>query len=173
MSMSDTVDFANGITDDEENEALVPRSLAERIKSQIAARKRRVLVFTHPDCPEWTATYRLPVDRSELAGFYDRAEKAAKRKQKYSFDAAVLATFNVALANMGEDVVDDDGTLLTVRDRAVMSLLDAVSPSEAIRTLYGSDGIVAAVSEKLLGEAGYGTGDDVLVDDAPDPTNAG
>jgi hypothetical protein len=169
---SDSVDFANGV-DDEEGTPIVSRSLADRIRSQLAARKSRVLVFTHPDCPEWTVTYRLPLDRSELAPFFDRAEKAAKRKQKYSFDAAVLATFNVALANMGEDITDDVGTALTVRDRAVMQLLEALSPSEAIRTLYGSDGIVAAVAEKLLSEAGYGTGEDVLVDDVEDPTSAG
>ncbi len=172
MSMSDSVDFASGL-DDEESAAPVSRSLADRITAQLAARKRRVLVFTHPDCPEWTVTYRLPLDRSELAPFFDRAAKAEKRKQKYSFDAAVLAMFNVSLANMGEELADSAGTLLTVRDKAVMGLLDALSPSEAIRTMYGSDGIVAAVAEKLLSEAGYGTGDDVMVDDAEDPTSAG
>ena len=164
------VDFAVG---EDEAGAAVSRALADRIRSQIAARKRRTLVFTHPDCPEWTVTYRLPLDRSELAPYFDRAEKALKRKQRYNFDAAVLAAFNVALANMGEDLTDDTGAALTVRDHAVMDLLDATSPSEAIRTLYGSDGIVAAVAEKLMAEAGYGTGEDVLVDDAEDPTNAG
>ena len=170
--MSETVEFATGINGDDDA-PIVARSLADRIKAQIAARKRKVLVFTHPDCPEWTVTYRLPLDRSELAPFYDRAEKAAKRKQRYSFDAAVLATFNVALSNMGEEILDEAGTVLTVRDRPVLALLDATSASEAIRILYGSDGIVGAVAEKLLSEAGYGSGEDVLVDDAEDPTNSG
>jgi hypothetical protein len=168
--MSDSVDFSVG---DEEGAAIVSRSLADRIKAQIAARKARVLVFTHPDCPEWTVTYRLPLDRAELAPYFDRAEKAAKRKARYNFDAAVLAAYNVGLSNMGEEVTDESGTALTVRDRAVMALLDATSPSEAIRALYGSDGITSAIAEKLMAEAGYGTGDDVMVDDAPDPTNAG
>ena len=171
MSMSDIVDFANGI--DDEAATTMVRSLADRVKDQLAARKRRVLVFIHPDCPEWTVTYRLPLDRSELAPFFDRAEKAAKRKRRYSFDAAVLATFNTALSNMGEEILDDAGEPMTVRDHAVMGLLDALSPSEAIRALYGSDGIVSAVAEKLMSEAGYGTGDDVLVDDAEDPSTAG
>lgn len=170
--MSDTVDFANGV-DDEDNAVPVSRSLADEIKAQIAARKARTFGFIHPDVPEWKITYRLPVDRSELAPFFDRAEKAAKRKQRYNFDAAVLATFMISMSNMGRPIQDDDGTPLTVRDRGVLDLLDAASPSEAVRTLYGSDGIVAAVAEKLLSEAGYGTGEDVLVGDAEDPTNAG
>lgn len=170
--MTDSVDFSVG--EDEASGDMVPRSLADRIKSQLAARKRKVFTFMHPDCPEWTVSYRLPVNRSEVVPFYERAEKAAKRKQRYSVDAAVLAAFNVGLRNMGEDLVNDAGSPLTVRDRAVMDLLDgATSPSEAIRTLYGSDGIVSAVAEKLMGEAGYGTGDDVVVNDAEDPTNAG
>lgn len=167
-----TVDFTGG--EAEEGGSFVSRSLADRIKDQLAARRRKVFVFTHPDCPEWTVTYRLPLDRAELAPFFDRAEKAAKRKQRYSFDAAVLATFNVSLSNMGEELQDDSGTALTVRDKAVMALLDdALTPSEAVRTLYGSDGIVSAVAEKLMSEAGYGTGDDVLVDDVEDPSTAG
>jgi len=169
---SDSVDFVTGIGD-EDGVPVTARSLADEIKAQIAARKARTFPFIHPDAPEWKITYRLPVDRSELAPFFDRAAKAEKRKAKYNFDAAVLATFMIAMSNLGRPIEDEDGTALTVRDRSVLELFDAVSPSEAIRTLYGSDGIVAAVAEKLLSEAGYGTGEDVLVGDAEDPTSAG
>jgi hypothetical protein len=172
MTDIDSVAFANGV-DDEDGVPVSARSLADEIKAQIAARKARTFPFIHPDVPEWKITYRLPVDRSELAPFFDRAAKAEKRKQKYNFDAAVLATFMITMSNLGRPIEDEDGTALTVRDRAVMDLFDAVSPSEAVRALYGSDGVVGAVSEKLLSEAGYGTGEDVIVGDADDPTNAG
>jgi len=167
---ADVVEFGTGVSVDDDDE--IPRTLADRIRAQIAARKARTFPFTHPDVPEWKVIYRLPVDRSELAPFFERAEKAAKRKQKYSFDAAVLATLMIEMSNMGETVADSSGNL-TVRDPSVMTLLGADSPSEAIRVMYGSDGIVAAVAEKLMSEAGYGSGDEVLVDDAEDPTNAG
>lgn len=153
---------------------MVARSLADRIADDLAARRRKVIEVVHPDVPKWKATYRLPADRAELAPFFQRAERAEKRKQSYSFDAAVLATFNESLTFMGEELEDEAGTALSFRDRAVMELLDgSTNPSEAVRTLYGSDGIVAAVVEQLLSAAGYGSGDDVQVDDAEDPSQGG
>ena len=170
--MTADVDFST--TPVEEDAPLVARSLADRIAADLAARRRKVIEVVHPDVPKWKATYRLPADRAELAPFFQRAEKAAKRKASYSFDAAVLATFNESLTFMGEPLEDEAGTVLTFRDRAVMALLDsATSPSEAVRVLYGSDGIVAAVAEQLLNAAGYGTGDDVQVDDVEDPSQGG
>lgn len=175
---ADVVEFGTGLAAGDD-EAVTPRSLADRIKADLAERRRRVVEIVHPDVPKWRATYRLPADANEIEPFRARAEKAAKRKQPYSFEAAILATFNESLTFMGEPLEDETGAPATFRDREVMNLLDAAgSPSAAVRALYGSDGIVGAVAEQLLDAAGYGTSRDVQVDAvdedaAPDPTRRG
>lgn len=173
MSMSDAVEFTPG-----DDEPVLPRSLGDRIRADIATRRHRTVTIVHPDVPRWKATYRLPADASELDPFQVRATKAAKRKQPYSFEAAILANFNESLTFEGELLEDEAGEPLTFRDHAVLALLDAAgSASTAVRALYGSDGIVGAVAEQLLDAAGYGTRDQVQVDEAeddePDPTRRG
>lgn len=170
--MSGDFEFDNGFSD-EDDVPLVARSLNERIRADLAVRRHRVIKITHPDLVQWEALFRLPADRADLQPYFQRAEKAAKRKQSYSFEAAVLAAFNDGLWFMGEQVEDEDGTPATFRDRVVLDLFEATSPSEAVRVMYGSDGIVNAVAEQLLAAAGYGTGDDVQVDDVEDPSKHG
>jgi hypothetical protein len=171
--MSGDFEFDNGHTIDTDDVPLVARSLNERIRADLAARRRRVIKITHPDLVQWEAAYRVPADRAELQPYFQRAEKAAKRKQSYSFEAAVLAALNEGLWFMGEQVEDEDGSPATFRDHAVLELLEAATPSEAVRALYGSDGIVNAVAEQLLAAAGYGSGDEVQVDDVEDPSRRG
>jgi hypothetical protein len=166
--MSGDFEFDNGHTVDDV--PLVAQSLNERIRADLAARRRRVIKITHPDLVQWEAAYRLPTDRAELQPYFQRAEKAAKRKQSYSFEAAVLAAFCEGLWFMGEQVEDEDGGPVTFRDPYVLDLLEAGTPSDAVRNLYGSDGIVNAVAEQLLAAAGYGSGDEVQTDDVEDPT---
>jgi len=173
---ADVVEFGTGVSVDDD--APVSRSLADRIKADLAERRRRVVEIVHPDVPKWRATYRLPADESELEPFRARAQKAAKRKQPYPFEAAVLATLNEGLTFQGEVLEDETGEALTFRSHAVMELMEAAgNPSSAVRALYGSDGIVDAVLSELLSAAGYGTADQVQVEDpdedAPDPTRRG
>jgi hypothetical protein len=168
--MPDAVDF--GYNDDDEAGApMLGRPLAVQIAADIAARKRRVKEIVHPDVPKWRAVYRLPNDRMELAPLQVRAEKAEKRKQPYFFDAAVLATLNESLTYLGQSP-DPDGPA-TFRDTVVLDMLGAANASEAVRIVYGSDGIVSAVAQQLMNAAGYGTADEVQVDDVEDPSNAG
>jgi hypothetical protein len=160
--MSDSADF--GTYNDLDDEPVVSSSLEERINADLAARKRRTVSVIHPDVPKWEAVYRLPADRLELTPFYQRAEKAEKRKAIYHFDAAVLAAFNESLTYMGEKLLNGNMNL-TFRDTDVMNLLGkAINPSEAVRALYGSDGIVSAVASQLMNEAGYGTSDEVQIE---------
>ncbi|MBI1377252.1 MAG: hypothetical protein GC157_07200 [Frankiales bacterium] len=175
--MSDVVDFSP-TTDDGRD---VPITLADRIKSDIAARRRRVVTLTHPDAPRWAMKFRVPDDRAELAPFFDRENKAKKatkgRPSAFNLDAAILAYYNEGIRFEGEDLIDQaSGAPLTVRDRGILDLLDVTSASEAIRAAYVSDGVVAAVSEWLLAEAGFGTSADVIADEDeedPDPTTSG
>lgn len=177
MTVNELVEFSGH---NEGPERDVPVTLADRIKSDISARRRRVVTLTHPDAPRWALGFRVPDDRSELAPYFDRADKARKaskgRPASFNLDAAILAHFNVAIRFEGEDLVDQaTGDALTVRDRGILELLDVTSASEAVRAMYVSDGVVAAVSEWLLDEGGFGSADEVMQDDEddPDPTTSG
>ena len=172
MAVAEVVDF--GAFGDDDDDAVVDHSIEAAIRADLASRKGKAKEIVHPDAPKWKVSYRLPTDRSELRPFLDRMEKAAKRRQEYHFAAAVLANQCESIAFRGERLEDASGRPMTFRDREVMRLLgDATSPSDAVRNLYGSDGIVSAVNDQLMQAAGYGSVDDVQVDDPQDPSSGG
>lgn len=172
--MSEVVEFAPAGSVPEP--ALRPVSLADRIRADLATRKRKVVEVVHPDAPAWRAFFRLPTDRTEVADLTRRAEQAVKRKQPYFLDAAILAKFNESIEFDGEQLLDDAGEPMTFRSEGLFELLGgAVSASDAVRKVYGSDGIVSAVTEQLMKAAGYDTADEVQIDAEgdEDPTPAG
>jgi hypothetical protein len=156
---------------DDDTAAVVDHSIAAAIRADLAARNRQVERITHPDAPKWTVTYRLPTDRTELAPFFARQEKAEKRRQEYHFDAAVLATFAESILFL--DAPPVGAGPCTFRDSEVIELLGATSPTGAVRAMYASDGIVSSIAARLISAAGYGSTDELLVDDAPDPSRPG
>lgn len=172
--MSEVVDFSSPGRDAQPD--LRPVTLADRIRADLAARQRKVVEVVHPDAPAWRAYFRLPSDRTEVNDLTRRAEQAVKRKQPYFLDAAILAKFNESLEFDGERLLDDAGEPMTFRSEELLELLGgATSASDAVRKVYGSDGIVSAVTERLMRAAGYDTADQVQAgeDDPQDPTVAG
>ena len=165
--MSEAVDFAPPAFDR-------PPTLRDRIQRDLQRRAGRVAI-THPDVPTWRVVYRVPVDRSEFAPLYDKEEKAARRKQKYPLDAAMLAMFCEEVWFEEEQVTDDTGVPLTFRDPELLVLLGdpAGQASDAPKLVYGSDGIVSAVLKQLMDAAGYGSDADADTEGKPDPTHAG
>jgi hypothetical protein len=159
------------VDDDEDDVVIADHSIAAAIRADLAARGRKVERITHPDAPKWTVTYRLPTDRAELAPFFARQERAEKRKQEYHFDAAVLATFCESIEFLGSPPVGAGPC--TFRDTELVELLGAASPTGAVRAMYASDGIVSSIAARLISAAGYGTTDELLVDDAEDPSLPG
>jgi hypothetical protein len=174
--MSEVVDFST-TSPAQADPPVRPVTLADRIRADLAARRRKVVEVVHPDAPAWRAFFRLPSDRTEVADLTRRAEQASKRKQAYFLDAAILAKFNESLEFEGEPLLDDAGDPLTFRSDTLFELLGgAASASDAVRKVYGSDGIVSAVTEQLMKAAGYDTADEVQIDaedDDADPTPAG
>jgi rhodanese-related sulfurtransferase len=167
--MSGDLEFDNGYTPGDDV-PVVARSLNERIRADLAQRRRRVVKITHPDLVQWEVAYRLPTDRGDLEPYFQRAERAAKRKQPYSFDAAVLAALCEGLWFMGEPVEGEDGNPVTFRDPAFLDLVEAGTPSDAVRSVYGSDGVVSQVAKQLLREAGFDDDAEVQAEDIGDPT---
>lgn len=138
-------------------------TIGEEIRRDIAKRTRRTVEITHPEVPGYTVTYRVPTDRSEVAPILKRAEM--NKKEAGLADASILALCCVEIKRYGEVVADEEGNPLTFRDKTFQDWVSASSSRDAARTLYGSDGYVTTVANRLLEEAGYGKDDEVLVED--------
>ena len=138
-------------------------SIGEDIRRDIATRQRRPVEITHPEVGAYTITYRVPTDRSEVAPILKRAEM--NKKEAGLADASILALCCLEIRRLGELVADDEGNPLTFRDKQLQEWVGAPSSRDAVRTLYGSDGYVTTVANRLLEEAGYGKDDEVLVED--------
>lgn len=138
-------------------------SIGEEIRREIASRQRRTVEITHPEVVQYAITYRVPTDRSEVAGIFKRAEM--NKKEAGLADASILALCCLEIRRYGTLVADDEGNPLTFRDKQLQDWVGATSARDAARALYGSDGYVTTVASRLLEEAGYGKDDEVLVED--------
>ena len=138
-------------------------NIGEEIRRDIAKRQRRTVEITHPEVGSYTVTYRVPTDRSEVAPILKRAEM--NKKEAGLADASILALCCMEIKRLGELVADDEGNPLTFRDKQLQDWVGATSSRDAVRALYGSDGYVTTVANRLLEEAGYGKDDEVLVED--------
>jgi hypothetical protein len=143
-------------------------SIGEDIRRDIAKRQRRTVEITHPEVGAYTITYRVPTDRSEVAPILKRAEM--NKKEAGLADASILALCCMEIRRLGELVADDEGNPLTFRDKQLQEWVGATSSRDAVRALYGSDGYVTTVANRLLEEAGYGKDDEVLVEDPTSPS---
>jgi len=138
-------------------------SIGEEIRREIASRTQRTVEITHPEVLAYSITYRVPTDRSEVAGIFKRAEM--NKKEASLADASILVLCCLEIKRNGVTVTDDDGNLLTFRDKVFQDWVGAASGRDAVRNLYGSDGYVTTVAARLLEEAGYGSDDEVIVED--------
>jgi hypothetical protein len=143
-------------------------NIGEEIRREIATRTRRTVEITHPEVGAYTIVYRVPTDRSEVAPILKRAEM--NKKEAGLADASILALCCVEIKRYGVTVADDEGNPLTFRDKQFQDWVDATSARDAARNLYGSDGFVTTIANRLLEEAGYGGDDEVLVEDPTSPS---
>ena len=143
-------------------------TIGEDIRREIATRLRRTVEITHPEIPAYTIVYRVPTDRSEVAPILKRAEM--NKKESGLADASILALCCVEIKRYAETVADDEANPLTFRDKVFQEWVGAASSRDAVRALYGSDGYVTTVANRLLEEAGYGKDDEVLVEDPTSPS---
>lgn len=148
------------------------RSLADRIKADLAERKVRTVDITHPAAHAWTVTYRVPTNGVEVDELRQRAQKKDRGKAvEVHFSRALLAAFCTGIVFESEQVTDEEtGRELTFRDRSFQDLVGAATAAEAVAGLYGSDATVSTIASKLLDEAGYG---DSEAAEVVDPTQAG
>lgn len=165
--MTDALEFATGSS--AAKGAATPRTLADRIKADIAARQIQTIDLTHPHAAAWTITYRIPVDGFQVDDLRSKAAKKDKGKAtEVHFSRALLATFCERVTFDGE-VLEEDGRELTFRDLVLQDMVNASTASEAVAKVYGTDAAVSATASKLLDEAGYGSEAAV---ESTDPTQA-
>jgi hypothetical protein len=138
------------------------KSVAARVREATA----KPVKLVHPTEPSLCVIYRAPTDRTEIARLKKKSEA---QKEGGDFDAALLASTCVEIRQYDEAITDDDGALLTFRDKAVQEDFDAFSAKDAVRNFYGSDGYVSATALALMEAAGWGT--DEIVADTDDPTS--
>lgn len=161
--MSDNVEFAA-------SPAVKSPSIGDRIKAELAARKVREIVLSHVDAPEWKITCRVPTDGFELDELQERATGKTKGSGTGSntrFARALLATMCESIAFWDEPVTDDAGLALTFRDKAFQDIVSASSATEAVSKSFGSDTVIAALSNRLIAECGLDAQNDVEVDPTP------
>lgn len=118
----------------------------------------------------WSASYSRDLDAHALARWRKAStdRKAVDGIDTLALAQRILANQQVTIVRRGVEL-DDDGHPMTVRSRAFLDLIDATSPLEAVRKLYGRDGHVMAAANEVLNAAGYA--DDVS-EVADDPTPA-
>lgn len=114
----------------------------------------------------WSAAYSRDLDANQLERWRraSRDRKAADGMDLFALSQRILANQQVAIIRRGE-TLDDGGAPMTVRSRAFLDLIDAATPLEAVRKLYGRDGHVLAAANEVLSAAGYAETVDEVADD--------
>lgn len=141
-------------------------SILDSVAAKVRARTSKPVTLAHPEIVELSVVYRTPTDRTEIQKIKKRADA---QKDAGDFDASLLAACCEEILEYGESVVDSDGTPVTFREKALQDKLGALSARDAVRTFYGSDGYVSSTAARLMEAAGWGSLDDVVVEEL-DPT---
>lgn len=171
-----SVDFSGGqFPADEPPLPSLGGSLFDRINADIAERKAELVTLTHPAVPKLAVTFRVPSDRTEIEKIQLRAKAERAAGQEPDEDASIIAKFAVQIAWQGEvlrEGDDPEGRPLTFVDkelRTKLGILDGL-PRDAVKKLYGRDGIVTAIVGRLVEAGHFDSADEVV---AEDPTHAG
>lgn len=167
---AEVIDFEVGAKADA---AAPARSIAERMKAELAARKAakaRIVELRHDGVPELTITCRVPSDGEEIADIAQRADKRAKGNGTASvwFNRMLIARFTTAIEWHGERLEDEDGTPWTFASRPLQEMLEAPNAADSVSIIYGSDAYVSAIASQLMDKAGFGN--DAAVEVVEDPT---
>jgi Fe2+ transport system protein B len=169
--VSDVVDFEVGAA--AISAASSSRSVAERMKAEIAARKSAkaaVVELRHDALPELTITCKIPSDGEEVAELAQRADKRAKSNGTGTvwFNRLLVARFTIAIDWHGERLEDENGNAMTFASRGVQELVEASDAAAAVIGIYGSDAYVASIASQLMEKGGFGN--DAAVEVVEDPT---
>lgn len=173
-----SVDFSGGRFPSDEDGPALPAfggSLFDRINADIEERKAELVTLTHPAVPKLAVTFRVPSDRTEIEKITERARAERAAGQEPDEDASIIARFAVQIAWQGEvlrEGDDPEGRPLTFTDKELRTKLGIPEglPRDAVKKLYGRDGVVSAIVSKLTDAGSFGSADEVV---SEDPTHAG
>lgn len=132
------------------------------LREDVQARKAEIeptKVFPVPGRERWAVRYATGFPHEELQAWKRAAidKSASHGYDEFRLALAILGNTARAVLFDGEVARDADGAPLTLSSRALWAdVLEAPTPSEGIRKLYGSDAAVLATSEAITEAAGYG-----------------
>lgn len=140
-------------------------SLIKDIQRRAAERSKRTIRLVNPEDAAQVFVARVPTDGMEIERLRAAAERADRGKAAgVHFSRALVALCVEQIEDAGE-VVELNDTPVTFRDPELWAELGVKSAKDAVVALIGSDGVISALADKLVEEAGYGDGDAI-----PDPT---
>lgn len=130
-------------------------SMLEGMKARAAARAKRTIRLANPEDAAQVFVCRIPTDGMELDRLQTAAEKADRgRGTNVHFCRAVVAACVEQIEDAGQ-VLEIDGTTVNFRDPELQAALQVPSAKDAVVALVGSDGVIVALANRLIEEAGY------------------
>ena len=140
-------------------------SLVSEVEKEVGSEEA---TFPVPGRPGYAVRYDTAISLEEV----DHWRRGALRGKKSGdadpvlLAAIELASKSVAIIRNGEEVVDDDGDVVTFRSKSLLDALDVTKAADAVLKLYGRDIHVTQTANALLRRAGFGD----TVEEIEDPT---
>lgn len=153
----------------DEYEDTAPGTMLDELRADLAQEiADEPVTIAIPGRPGIELKFSTALDQHVLA----KLRKASKDRSmpegidELGLACRILATQHAGLIRNGEEVLTE-GEPLTVRTPALLDLVGASRPVEAVRALFGKDGHVLAAARRVLQGAGY---DEDALEAGSDPT---
>lgn len=129
--------------------------LAAEIAREVSGEKLTLKVKARPG---WAVRYRCDVEVGQL----NRWRKSASDRSmpdgldELKLGATILANQAECLVKDGEDLLDDQGDLVTFTHPMMQELTGLTRPVDIVKRWYANDGHLVMASQEVLRESGYG-----------------
>lgn len=123
--------------------------------------------FIVPQRPNVEMIFQPDIEFDLLRSWMNTASRNKKKEfNPLTFAYQVISKTNTGVTFNGNQEFDSEGSPLTVTHKEFQTMLGASDVTSAIRRLYGIDGHIIQVAQKVVEAAGY---DDVDVEGGTDP----
>lgn len=120
-----------------------------------------------PQRPSVEMIFKPDIEFDLLRSWMNAASRNKKKEfNPLTFAYQVISTTNTGITFNGHQEFDSEGTPLTVTHKELQVMLGAHDVTSAVRRLYGIDGHIIQVAQKVVEAAGY---DDIDLEGGTDP----
>lgn len=152
--MSDAIEFG-APDDDEAVDITMLDGIRDDFKRENEQDEDKVWAHFVQERPDYEVVYSSFVEYDDLIKMQRRCMQG-RRLNELAFSKLVLAEQNVAIKRRGSTITHE-GENVTFKNTTFQQVIDSVSPTDAVSTLYGRmDGHIIAAATALLQAAGYG-----------------